>query len=194
VKKPQQPLTARPSPDTSRRGLEKAGNLAIPPASVNIASVAELEREFLERRTVVERIGDAIGSFAGSMRFVVLHIGIFAVWFLINTRGIPGIPVFDPYPFILLNMAVSVEAVLLSTFVLMKQNRESRRADRRGELNLQVDLLAEKEATKMLQLLQLICENMGIHDAKHDPEVQALSQDTAVRDLAAELTEKMPSR
>ena len=162
------------------------------PASENIASIAELEREVLDERTVVERVGDAVGAFAGSMSFVILHVVVFMVWFLINTGKIPFIPVFDPYPFILLSMTVSVEAVLLSTFVLMKQNRESRRAEQRSELNLQVDLLAEREATKMLQLLQAICDRLGIDDAKLDPEVKLLAEHTAVRDIANQLREKLP--
>lgn len=192
-KPPHQPDTAQPpdqAPGALRRAKFKVRDT--PPASANIASVAELEREFLEKRTWVERLGDAVGSFVGSMTFVVLHVCVFAVWFLVNTRAIPGLPAFDPFPFIFLNLAVSVETVLLSTFVLIKQNRESRRADRRGELNLQVDLLAEKEATKMLQLLQRVCDHLGIDAAKLDPEVKALSQDTAVRDIADELTQKMP--
>ncbi|HEX6895834.1 MAG TPA: DUF1003 domain-containing protein [Bryobacteraceae bacterium] len=192
-KTPQQPVTAHP-PDEDPRGKRRAKFKAPEtlPASANIASVAQLEREFLGNRTWVERLGDAVGSFVGSMTFVVLHVCLFTLWFLVNTRTIPGLPVFDPFPFIFLNLAVSVETVLLSTFVLIKQNRESRRADRRGELNLQVDLLAEKEATKMLQLLQRICDHLGIDAAKLDPEVKALSQDTAVRDIAEELTQKMP--
>lgn len=163
------------------------------PSGQNIEIVAKLEQEFLEDRTSVERIGDAIGSFVGSMTFVVLHVFIFTMWFLVNSRVFPAIPVFDPYPFILLNMAVSVEAVLLSTFVLIKQNRMAKRADRRNELNLQVDLLAEKEATKNLQLLCRICEHLGIPDAGDDAETRALSEETAVDELAKELREKMPA-
>ena len=162
------------------------------PAQENIETVARLEQRFLEERSLVERVGDVIGTFAGSMAFVVLHVIVFTLWFLINTRWIPGIPAFDPYPFILLSMCVSVEAVLLSTFVLMKQNRMAKRADRRNELNLQIDLLAEKEATKTLQLLQLICERLGIPDAGRDREIQALSKETAVEELAQELREKLP--
>ena len=162
------------------------------PAQENIETVARLEQQFLEERSLVERVGDSIGTFAGSMGFVVLHVIVFTLWFLINTRWIPGIPAFDPYPFILLSMCVSVEAVLLSTFVLMKQNRMAKRADRRNELNLQVDLLAEKEATKTLQLLQRICEHLGIPDAGRESEIEALSKETAVEELAQELRQKLP--
>lgn len=162
------------------------------PAQENIETIARLEQQFLEERSLVERVGDAIGAFAGSMAFVVLHVIAFTLWFVVNTRGIPEIPAFDPYPFILLSMCVSVEAVLLSTFVLMKQNRMAKRADRRNELNLQIDLLAEKEATKTLQLLGRICDHLGV-PISDDQEVEALSKETAVEELAKELRNKIPS-
>src|SRR5947209_17828993 len=124
------------------------------PSLENISKVAKLEERFLQERNTVEKIGDTVGAFAGSMSFVVVHVVVFTLWFLLNTKVVPGIAPFDPYPFILLSMTVSVEAVLLSTFVLMKQNREAKRAERRQQLTLQIDLLAEQEATKTLQLLQ----------------------------------------
>ena len=164
------------------------------PRIENIETVARLEQQLLESRTRAERIGDVIGGFAGSMKFVVLHIIIFVAWFVINSRLISAIPAFDPFPFILLSMAVSVEAVLLSTFVLMKQNRMALRADRLNELNLQIDLLSEKETTKNLQLLRRICEHLGIPDVGQDPEIKLLSEDTAVDELAEELRNKMPPR
>jgi uncharacterized membrane protein len=162
------------------------------PPNQNIATVAKLEERFLQSRNIVERIGDAVGGFAGSMKFVLLHILIFTAWFIINGRFIPGLKPFDPYPFILLSMVVSVESVLLATFVLMKQNREAKRAEQRQQLTLQVDLLAEQEATKTLQMLRRICERLGIEDAAQDRETQVLSEDTAVDQLADELSHKLP--
>ena len=163
------------------------------PSIENVETVAKLEQQFLDARTFSERVADAIGGFAGSMSFVLLHVVIFALWFVINRGLIPPIPAFDPYPFMLLSMSVSVEAVLLSTFVLIKQNRMARRADRRNELNLQIDLLSEKEATKNLQLLSRICEHLGIPDASNDADTKALSEETAVEELARELRERMPA-
>lgn len=162
------------------------------PTAENIETVVKLEQKFLESRSAADRIGDAIGSFAGSIAFALLHLAIFTLWFVINTGLLRPIPVFDPYPFILLSMSVSVEAVLLSTFVLMKQNRMARRADRRNELNLQIDLLSEREATRNLQLLRRICDHLGIPEAAEDPEILALSENTAVEELADELRERMP--
>jgi uncharacterized membrane protein len=165
-----------------------------PPKTViqNISTAAKLERDFIENRTWSERIGDAIGGFAGSMSFVVLHVIWFVGWVFINTRLIPGIPAFDPYPFIFLSMVVSLEGVLLATFVLMKQNRMSRRADQRAQLDLQVNLLAERETTKNLQLLQRLCKHLGLDDTQSDHEIHELSQNTAIETLVEHMRRELP--
>jgi uncharacterized membrane protein len=126
------------------------------------------------------------------MKFIWAHLTLFAMWFAVNLRLIPGIRVFDPYPFVLLTLIVSAEAVIISTFVLMKQNRMSRRADERDHLNLQVDLLAEKEVTKMLQMQRLICAKLEIKDVLEDQDVKELSESTAVGSLARDLHTKIP--
>ena len=158
----------------------------------NLETVARLEEEFLKQRTLSDRIADAIAGFGGSIIFVLWHAFWFVGWVLINLGYVPGIPPFDPYPFVFLNMIVSIEAVLLSTFVLMKQNRMSWRADQRAHLNLQIDLLAEKENTKVLQLLQQVCHHLGLKEPATDREVEELSQHTAVEKLARELKERLP--
>lgn len=149
----------------------------------NIHSVADLERAFEQRRRLVDRIADAIGGFSGSMGFVALHLVWFIVWFVINTGLIPHVKPFDPYPFILLAMIVSVEGVMLSTFVLMKQNRMQQKTDLRDHLNLQIDLLSEKEVTKSLQLLRAIATKIGI-DEQGDTELEEMANTTSVDRLA----------
>jgi uncharacterized membrane protein len=99
---------------------------------------------------------------------------------------------FDPYPYILFTMLVSMEGVFITIFILMKQNRMSRRADHRDHLNLQIDLLAEKEITKMLQMQTLMLRHFGIED-KQDTEMQELARHTAVEDLARQLEKKLPN-
>jgi uncharacterized membrane protein len=163
-----------------------------PSAHRNIDTVAKLEQQALEARTFRDRMGDAIASFIGSMTFVICHFVALVAWVVVNSGIIPGWKPFDPYPYILLTMVVSMEGVIVGTFVLMKQNRMSRRADQRHHLNLQIDLLAEKEVTKMLQMQRLICERMGIREAADDVEMQELSTHTAVEDLARELEKKIP--
>jgi uncharacterized membrane protein len=161
-------------------------------AEQNINSVARLEQEFLQQRTFIERMSDAIGAFVGTMACVLIHVTWFTAWILVNTGRIPRIHRFDPFPFLLLGMCVSLEAVILTTFVLMKQNRMSKRADRRDQLNLQIDLLAEKEVTKILQLLRQVCDHLGLQESADEPEAKELSENTAVEALARELKSKMP--
>ena len=152
----------------------------------NIKSVASMEESLETQRTFVDRVADVIGGFSGSMTFVGLHVFWFAAWFLINTGLVPGVPRFDPFPFILLAMVVSVEGVLLSTFVLMKQNRMQKKIDLRDQLNLQIDLLSEKEITKALQLLRAICQKMEI-EQEQDGELQEMASITSVDLLADEV-------
>src|SRR5512141_2585190 len=123
----------------------------------NIETVANLEQESLRERSLSERISDAIAGFAGTLAFFVLHILWFVGWALINSGRFGSVRPFDPYPYPFLTMAVSLEAVLVSTSVLIKQNRMSRRAEQRSHLNLQIDLLSERELTKLLQMQRMIC-------------------------------------
>jgi uncharacterized membrane protein len=159
----------------------------------NIETVARLEQQFLEHRNLKDRAGDAIAGFIGSMTFVIAQTIAIVAWIVINEGLVPGLRAFDPYPYVLLTMIVSLEGVLIATFVLMKQNRMSRRADQRAHLNLQIDLLAEKEVTKILQLQQLLCRHFEIREALTDSEVRELAQQTAVEDLADELEKKLPA-
>ncbi len=159
----------------------------------NIRTVAELEQRFQQHRSPKDLIADVIGGFSGSIWFVVIHVVIFTAWFLVNSKVFPFFPHFDPYPFILLAMAVSVEGVLLSTFVLMKQNRMQQRSDARDHLNLQIDLLSEKEVTKALQLLRAICRKLDIPETESDPELREMADNTSVDLLAKQIQQDLPS-
>jgi uncharacterized membrane protein len=161
-------------------------------AIASIETIVRLEQEFLQSRTPLDRVADAIANFTGSMVFVVLHVAAFSAWFLINTGALPVMRPFDPFPFILLAMAVSCEAVLLSTFVLMKQNRMSARSEQRDQLHLQVALLTEKELTKVLQAIRSMSEHQGILEIVEDQDVRELSEETAVDRLAREIQRKLP--
>ena len=158
----------------------------------HIDSIARQEHEFLEQRTLLERASDRIAGFAGSMFFVLIHVLLVLFWVLTNLNRVPWIPRFDPYPFSLLGMIVAVEAVVLSSFILMRQNRMAKRGERRDHLNLQVDLIAEKEVTKLLQMVQAICEQMGLKHIAEDKEVEEFSQKTSVETLARSLEDTLP--
>ncbi len=161
-------------------------------AQDNINTVAAIEEEAQLKRTTADRLSDTIANFVGSIPFVVLHLVWFGVWVAVNIGVLWGKWKFDPYPFALLCMLVSLEGVLLSTFVLIKQNRMSQRADQRAHLDLQVNLLSEKELTKILQLQKLICARLDIEEAIRDKEVEELSSVTAVGNLAREIDKRMP--
>ena len=156
----------------------------------NSHCVSDLERAFEQRRRMTDRIADTISGFTGSISFVIVHLLWFATWFLINTGAIPHVKRFDPFPFILLSMIVSVEAVLLSTFVLMKQNRMQQKTDIRDHLNLQIDLLSEKEVTKALQLLRAIAAKVGV-DERNDAELDEMANTTSVDSLAERIESAM---
>jgi uncharacterized membrane protein len=169
--------------------MEASNQRTTPPSTQdNINTIVRIEETSLKERTLADKISDAIANFVGSIMFVVIHVIWFGVWVALNA----GILRFDPYPFQLLCMLVSLEGVLLSTFVLIKQNRMSQRADQRNHLDLQINMLAEKEITKLLQLQRLICRKLEIWEADADREVVELSDTTAVDNLAHELAEKMP--
>jgi len=157
------------------------------PSSVaeNVAAVAGLEADALRRRTAADRASDTIAAFVGTMGFVALHLIWFALWASMNTGLIPFVPPFDPYPFQLLCMIVSLEGVLLATFVLIKQNRMSYIADRRAHLDLQVNLLAEREITRLLQVTEEIARRVGVPDRLAG--TGEMVTETKVEKLATEL-------
>ena len=151
----------------------------------NIRTITRLRLQTAHERTVQERLADAITSFSGSMVFVYLHILWFGAWLLVNT-GRVGILPFDPFPYGLLTMIVSLEGIFLSTFVLISQNRFSDEADRRAELDLQIGLLAEHEITRVLQMLDAIQDKLGI-DNDADSELADLEMETRPEDVLAEI-------
>src|SRR5829696_1892267 len=143
----------------------------------NIKALLEHRREQEGSRNRQERIADAITRFTGSMRFVYIHLVLFGSWIVINLGWIPGIPRFDR-SFVVLAMVASVEAIFLSTFVLISQNRMAVLADRRADLDLQISLLAEHEITRVITMLAEVSERLGIA-VKHDPELAELARDVA---------------
>jgi len=156
----------------------------------NIETIAKLEAEFNRRRTRSDRVADGISDFSGTMTFVAIHAVLISTWILLNLRTVPGIKPWDPFPFMLLSAVLSIEAIFLSTFVLMKQSRMSRRADERAHLDLQINLLAEREMTLVLQMLQSITEGMGVA-APSRQEVRELAKETSVEAVANELQKAM---
>ncbi|HKZ05081.1 MAG TPA: DUF1003 domain-containing protein [Methylomirabilota bacterium] len=159
----------------------------------NIEKIADLEVEQLSRRTLSERIGDRLVALAGTGAFAALHVVWFAVWIVINLGMAPGVAVFDPYPFSLLTMVVSLEAIFVTIGVLISQNRMARQADRRAHLDLQINLLAEQESTATLRLLGRIAERLGLEPEQAVKKEQAtLEAETDIKALVKELDKKLP--
>jgi uncharacterized membrane protein len=164
------------------------------PTQFNIVAIAKLEEEALDRRTPTEHASDAIVKFIGSVKFLVLHAILVAVWSSVNLNLIPGVKAFDPFPFGVLALFVSSESVFLTIFVLISQNRMARQAERRAHLDLQVGMLAEQELTMMLQMLQKLCQHTGADVKSATRQVQGFSETTDVHKLASELEEKLPEQ
>ena len=151
--------------------------------STNMAGVVErniqalLSRRNHEERTkpLQDRIADAISRFTGSMTFVYIHLVVFGLWIIISL-GWTLLPAFDP-TFVILAMFASVEAIFLSTFVLITQNRMAAQADRRADLDLHISLLAEHEVTRLITLVSSIAQRMGIEPAVDQPELTELEKD-----------------
>lgn len=150
----------------------------------NVEAMRRLEEAQLGRRTTADRIAAGIARFCGSMSFVWLHVVGFALWIGYNTA--PWFSAFDPYPFTFLTLVVSLEAIFLSTFILISQNYEMRITERRNQLDLQINLLSEQENTKMLQLLEQIAKKVGAH-VEDDPQIGALEEATRPESLVRQI-------
>jgi uncharacterized membrane protein len=158
----------------------------------NIAAIARLEADALRGRNWTERASDAITNFAGSFVFLALHLTFIGVWMSANLGLVRGVTPFDPFPFGVLSVAVSSEAVFLTIFVLISQNRMARQAERRAHLDLQVGMLAEQELTTVLQMQQKICQHLGVNVLDEKKEVRDFAKATDVHELARELEQKLP--
>ena len=148
-----------------------------------------IKAKHASERTVITAFADRLNDIASSTPFLVFHGAWFLFWVLWNTRLL-GLPAFDPFPFGLLTMIVSLEAIFLSIFVLMSQKRESAIAELREELSLQVSLRVEEEVTKTLQLVAGLYTRLG-HQVAQDPEllamIQPLDVDAIERELAIQI-------
>ena len=151
----------------------------------NICTIAEVRRAEERNKTAQDKVADTITAFAGSMWFIYIHVAWFGAWVLINFDLTP-LPKFDPYPFNFLTMVVSLEAIFLATFVLISQNKMGQVADRRADLDLQINLLAEYEITRILRLVDAMAVKMNIEGAT-DAEMEELKKAVAPDLLMAEI-------
>jgi uncharacterized membrane protein len=152
----------------------------------NVMAMRRLEAAMYRRSGTADRMAAAIAHFCGSMSFVWIHVAGFAAWIAYN--ALPWFPHFDPYPFTFLTLVVSLEAIFLSTFILISQSYDMRVTERRNQLDLQINLLAEQENTKILQILERIAKKVGAH-LSDDPQVRALEEATRPESLVRQIEE-----
>jgi len=150
----------------------------------NIEVVRKLEEAANQERTTSDRVARMIARFCGSMTFVWVHVIGFAGWIALNL--VPGVKHIDPFPFTFLTFIVSLEAIFLSTFILISQNQDTRITERRNHLDLQINLLSEQENTKMLMMLQTIAEKVGA-EIEPDEDVTVLAQETELEKVVAQI-------
>jgi uncharacterized membrane protein len=176
---------------TGSVGQSSEGALGVSWAASNITTITRLEKEAMDCRSSGERLGDAIARQAGRSWFIMAHAIWFGGWIFANANVIPGIKAFDPFPYQFLTLVVSLEAIFLSLFILMSQNRANRQADSRAHLDLQINLLTEQESTKILQTLQRLCAHLHVN-LEDNAELDALTSTTKPEELLQELKEKLP--
>ena len=153
----------------------------------NVRAIRDLENAAKDERTTTDRFADAIANFCGSMTFVWVHVVWFGFWIIVNL--VPGIHHIDPFPFTFLTLVVSLEAIFLSTFILISQNHDAKISERRNHLDLQINLLSEQENTQMLMMLRAIAEQVGA-DIGADDEVEALTEETKPQRLVKQIKER----
>ena len=172
---PEEPQEAGPE----RRKRRTVANMAI----------GAIKAQHASHRSHLERSVDRLNTFASSTPFLVVHAVWFGAWILWNS-GLFPVRRFDPFPFGLLTMVVSLEAIFLSIFVLMAQQRESAIAELREELSLQVSLRVEQEVTKTLQLVAGLYTRMG-HRVSDDPELHRMLQPLDVKGIERDLLQQI---
>jgi uncharacterized membrane protein len=162
--------------------------------SENIDAIIGAEQAATRRRSRSESVYEFVGGFIGTLNFVVFQLIGVVVWVVINAGLLPPARPFDPFPFPILNQIIALEAVLMTAFVLMKQNRMSKLADRRAHLDLQINLMTERETTKVIRMLLEIGERLGIKHRVLDDESHQLSRLLIIESLIEAMHSKFPDR
>lgn len=160
----------------------------------HIDAIIEAEQIAHQTRSFSEVIYEFIGGLIGTLSFVVAQLIGVALWVAINADTMPAIHPFDPYPYHFLDLILTVEGVLVAAFVLMKQNRMSKLADKRAHLDLQINLLTERETTKIIGILLEISERLNIQHKVLDEESRQLSRLLTIEALIETLHKKFPEQ
>ncbi|MGI8419697.1 MAG: DUF1003 domain-containing protein [Candidatus Levyibacteriota bacterium] len=151
----------------------------------NIEDLIALEKRDRIGMNVSDRIASHITSFSGSMLYVFLHVGWFGIWIIWN-MGFFNLKPFDPFPFSLLTMMVSLEAIFLSAFVLISQNQQALQADKRAKVDMEINMIAERENTVLIEMIAQIHQHLKIQ-GKDKAEIIQLKKRTKVNKLAQQI-------
>jgi uncharacterized membrane protein len=172
----------RSQPATSRSGNAKPQTLK------NIDSILKLEKEDEQKLSRFHRISHFVGGFVGTVHFLTAQCVMVAVWLSLNVH-LFNIAPFDPHPFSLLSLVLTLEAVFLTSFVLISQNTMDRRSERRNHLDLQINLLAEEEAATTLNILRAVADHLRV-DVPEIAEREKFAKDTPVESIAQDIRER----
>jgi uncharacterized membrane protein len=159
----------------------------VPALEENVEAIKRWEQSLLHARSRAEQLSDWITATAASGPVLAVHVVWFTLWIAANCGWLPGVAPFDPFPFPFLTMMVSLEAIFLALFVLASQNRLARLSDKRAHLDLQIDLLAEREMTAVLQLLQDIATHLHVKGTVTPEQLRDLVKKTDIHTLAEKL-------
>jgi uncharacterized membrane protein len=178
---PQSPTVPPPAPEGLNSALTR-----------NIEALRAQRQAEQRASSLPDRIANLVTGFAGSLPFVYVHLAILGLWVAINLGAAPGVPRFDE-TFVILATAASVEAIFLSTFVLISQNRAAEMADRRDELDLQINLLTEHEVTRLIDITTQIAAHLGV-SLSNGEELAELRRDVAPEAVLSSLNEEQRDR
>jgi uncharacterized membrane protein len=150
----------------------------------NVEAIAQMKKASESQRTFGDRVADGVAATVGSWWFIIIQSVVLLLWMAANLVG--WFYQWDPYPFILLNLALSFQAAFASPIIMMSQNRQAKLFERRNQLDLQINLLAEQENTEQLKLLRLLCEKAGIRTERKTP-AKCLEQATQLEELVRQI-------
>jgi len=158
--------------------------------AAHVETIAKHEQEFLASRSLPERVADRVAGFAGRISFVVIHLLWFAGWAFWNSSHATHWH-FDPFPYTLFDTLVALEAILLASFILMRQTSLARRGDEREHLMLQILLITEKETSAIVRMNQRIAARIGLQEISQDQEIKEMGAPTSVDQVAQTIQEKL---
>ena len=173
---------ARPNPEATEKVVKR-----------NIDAIAKLEQDYLEEQSTSVKIGHRIADFCGTLPFALINVAAFALWAMINSGLVPILKPFDPFPFNLLALILTLEAILFAIFILMSQNNLRDRDEQRMHLSLQLSLLIEQELTELLQMQKKGFERLNVLNEAEVKKTEELQQPVHVETVVKELEEKMPN-